>query len=316
MLTAQLCSAVGHARRLAGEQVDTHPWAVAGSGPPVTGPEYVLVYLAEVCLRCDEADPGARRLEQSLPYLQRTKAGLGEGPVRLLDVSAPSYAQWVLRAARWTIGYVSQCFGCEALTQRLLTAFPRNAPSDPWEFSLTLAAWRSGMLAIDPQTAALVHTDRSGHVRSEFAKRLMARGDFGAVLDAVELDSLAAWLRDRFRPLDFNFIHHELIAEFEATTESFPPPPWLSVDLDRNTITLEEKTYEVEPRGAALVKALLDAHMAGELPTATCRIRGRLQNCNHDTTFRRWRERLPDPIRACIRGSEGAGIYLQRPSPT
>jgi hypothetical protein len=186
----------------------------------------MLGHLAAVWVRSDPADPGAARLEQSLPFLQsaRAKQGLGV-PVTMQGVSGASHAQWVLSASRWTTTFLGSQFGCDELVRRVLLAFPRDVPSDPWELELVLAAWRSGIMTVHPRTAALVHTARDGHLRSEFARRLMDREDIVAVLEAVDLGSLAEWVRRTFRPIDFSILRYELAAEFEAAAASFPPPP-------------------------------------------------------------------------------------------
>jgi hypothetical protein len=212
-----------------------------------------------------------------------------------------------------TTNFLSNQFGCGELVRRVRLAFPRDVPSDPWEFMLVLGAWRSGALTDAPPIAALVHTALSGGVRSEFARRLMARQDVDVVLDAVDLDSLAAWVMRTFRPIDFWGLRYELAAEFEVAAESFPPPPRMTVDTDTNTVFLDGVAHKVEPEGAAVVKAVIDAHDAGELPASTRQIRRRMSRCNHDTTFRRWRDALPAPIRNCIKGKDGVGVYLELP---
>jgi hypothetical protein len=180
----QLLDASQYARRLAGEQIDIHPWAAREADPSGLGSEGVLARLAPICIRSDPADPGARSLGQSLPYLRTTRARQGLKLVRLLDMTAESNANWILTAARWTIHYVCENFGSAQLMQALVAAFPRDKPAG-------------------------------------FARQLMTRAEFRAMLDAVQLDRLAEWVREAFRPVNFALLHYEIIAEFEAAAESF-----------------------------------------------------------------------------------------------
>ena len=141
----------------------------------------------------------------------------------------------------------------------------------------------------------------------------MTPGQVGKALDAVQFDPLCKWVRLVFGPINFIEMRHALEMEFSAAIEAFPSPPRLTVDLATNIVTLDNVKHKTDPRGAAVVKAMLDAQAEGELPAAIKNIRKRIPDCGHDTTFRRWRDALPEPVLECIKHKDGVGIYLELP---
>ncbi len=311
-----LWMATTHAQRLAGggaSSVWVIPAAASTREDTTTSPDFVLNYLVEIWIRSNEADPGAKLLQQATPLLRKSRANLGQTPITVAEISGGSWGEWLLRTAQG-VTQLSRKFGCDSLIDMVLNAYPwEDVAAHPWQFGLVVPVWRSRLLAEQPEFAALVHTSRTGYVRSEFCRRLMSRGQVGNALDAVQFDPLCKWVRSVFGQINFIEMRHALEMEFSAALEAFPPPPRLTVDLATNVITLDNVKYKTDPRGAAVVKAMLDAQADGELPTAISNIRKRIHDCHHDTTFHRWKDTLPDPVRKCIQGKGGGGTYLELP---
>jgi hypothetical protein len=274
--------------------------------------DLVLTHLVELWLWCDVADPGAILLERAIPSLCDSRARLGQKPITLIEISAASWGEWLLRAARQTTSLVER-FGCDRLIRLVRKAFPRDVPADPWQISSVVAVWRSRLMAEHPELAALVHTASAGYIRSEFNRRLMTWGRVDEALEAVDFDALCEWVRQAFGGINFFEMQLALEMEFSTAREAFPRPPRLTVDPETNVITLDGVGHKTNPHGVAVIKALLDAQADGKLPAATRDIRTRIPGCNHDTAFRRWKDALPDAVRECIKHKDGVGIYLELP---
>jgi hypothetical protein len=174
-------------------------------------PDQVLAALAEVWIRSDNADPGAVLPERICPYLRTTRAAQGRPPVRVGYETATSVAEAILRVARSLTLVMRSAFGCGALVDEVLRAFPRDAESDPWEFNLVLVWWRAPHVLKD-----IIAKGRSE--RSEFVRRLLA-WDVGAALDAVRVEPLCRWLSELFRGIDWDLLRQDLELEFEAAAQ-------------------------------------------------------------------------------------------------
>jgi hypothetical protein len=97
-----------------------------------------------------------------------------------------------------------------------------------------------------------------------------------------------------------------------ATNSLDPFAGRLVIDLETNSVTLDGTLYpNLDPNA---VRALDALRLAGGKPTNTAKVRARLDGCNHDTTFRRWLDQLPKPLRECRKRKAGSGIWLELPS--
>ena len=306
-----------HAKWLAGDRGLSSEWVVpsvlSSEEDMRMSPDFVLIYLAQIWILSDEADLGARRLQQAIPFLRKSRANLGQPPITVAGISAGSWGEWLLRTAQ-AITHFGEPVGCGPLIRMVLNAYPReDVAADPWQFGSVVGAWRSRLIPEQTEIAALVHTAAAGYVRSEFCRRLMTWGQVDKALDAVQFGPLCEWVRRAFGAINFVEMRHALEMEFSAALEAFPNPPRLSVDADTNTIILDGISHKSDPHGVAVIKAMLEAKVVGELPASSKRIRERIPGCHHDTTFRRWRDALPEAIRECIKHKDGTGLYLELP---
>jgi hypothetical protein len=174
-----------------------------------------------------------------------------------------------------------------------------------------MGAWRSGLLVDDPM-ASLVHTSLAGHVRCEFARRLMTWGNVYEALNAVRLDPLCKWVDQAFGGVNFADMRQSLELEFSAALEAFPSPPRLSVDLDTNTITLDGVPYtSLDPRAVRLIDAL---RQAGGVPMSRKDLSDQVPGCKGgEKAVRRAETCLPEGLRRLIKSVEGKGTWLELP---
>jgi hypothetical protein len=96
-----------------------------------------------------------------------------------------------------------------------------------------------------------------------------------------------------------------------AENSSNPFGGRLVIELGTNCVTLDGTPYlKIDPDAVRALDVLRDA---GGKPTSMAKLRAKVPNCNHDTTFGRWLDKLPRPLRACVKAKTGSGIWLELP---
>jgi hypothetical protein len=102
-----------------------------------------------------------------------------------------------------------------------------------------------------------------------------------------------------------------------APPEKREDPSRIRIDKQTNSITLDETTWtDLDPDAVAAFAAFAEAKFEGEdRPIPSAKVREKLPDCHHDVTLRRWLDKLPKPVRACIKSKPGRGRWLQLPKP-
>jgi hypothetical protein len=247
-----------HAGGVIGEPVpDPYPVPVAERDLPPGGElqpgiDQVLAALAEIWIRSDPSDNGARLLEQACPHLRLKRAAQAKAPVRVGPESATSVAAALLQASRSVTQTLRSAFGCGHLVDVVLSSYPRYAESDPWEFNWALLRWRAPEVLKDI-------VGKGCSARSEFFRRLLNR-DIGAALSAVHIDALCLWLWQLFGGADWGLLRQDLVLEFEAVRPSCSDhatrPRW---DKARRELWYGDKLCLEYKRPAPRQHLLLDA---------------------------------------------------------
>src|SRR5262249_1713017 len=136
-----------------------------------------------------------------------------------------------------------------------------------------------------------------------------------AAMAKVRIEPVSRWLLEKFGAFDAEWFRRQLELEFALPPAELFLLHRLVVDRTSNSITLDGLTYPgLDPCAVAVVDALLETKTAnGDRPVPFSRLQELLPGCNHESTLRRWVERLPEAIQRCIKGKRGQGRWLEVP---
>jgi hypothetical protein len=89
----------------------------------------------------------------------------------------------------------------------------------------------------------------------------------------------------------------------------------LTIDQKSNCITLDGVCYSgLDPDALAVFKALWKAKANGENRAIPFKkLQELLPHCNHENTLRRQLDKLPEPLRSCVKAEKGKGRWLALP---
>jgi hypothetical protein len=210
-----------------------------------------LGHLAQVWVAGDLYSPGQRLLAEAVPHIARARQS--RDPVSIGPIDGLCVTEALLYAAQWiTSGSVP--FGCGNLIRIVQVSYPRDVPSDPWEFNFALLWYRA---ARENRELAAVVAKRNA-VRSEFFRSLLTH-ELEAAIASVNLPRLCDWLRPEYAEFAGRRLRVALDMEF---LQAFPPPPKTSGEIikvqpphgsEREDATAEtERTRELQPTRPAV----------------------------------------------------------------